>query len=154
MKINLDELLIATSESPRKRYTWSPKDPSYMGCRYMVNAMMPGTYIPPHRHNFDGGNELWYVLRGVIIPVLFSEDGKIIDTYNLSSDEKFPLIELPEKIFHTLLVLKKPSIILEISKGPYDPKTFKEIASWAPSEDSREAGAYLKELEKRVARKL
>lgn len=120
----------------------------------MINALLPRTYIPPHRHNEEGANELWFVLKGIVTPVLFLDDGEVIDAYNLSSEEECPLIEIPEETYHTLLVMDEPSVILEISKGPYNPETFKENAPWAPREDSATVKNYLTRLERQVREKL
>ena len=146
----LRKLFLKAEESPRKRHAWSPKEASYSGCRYMLNALIPNTYIQPHRHMTEGANELWFVLQGMITPIIFSENGELKNAYTISTQDKIPFIEIPEKTFHTLLVRGSPSVILEVSRGPYIPETYKEFASWAPSEGSENSQKYLADLERRA----
>src|SRR3972149_5975554 len=115
LMINLEEIFSRADKSPRKRHTLSPKSADYPGCRYMVNTLLPGTYIQPHRHNSLGNNEVWVVLSGVVTPIIFSNEGEIVNSYNVSSEEEVPLVEIPERTFHTLIVREVRSAILEVS---------------------------------------
>ena len=123
----------------RMRKTRVLKPESYSGVRPLLNAMFPGTYIRPHRHG-ERSDEYWLVLRGKIAPVYFTNRGNI-KNYQIvseSSEEVSPLIHLPEKEFHSLVVIDHPAVILEITQGPYNPKTYKEFAPWAPLESDVE----------------
>ena len=44
------------------------------------------------------------------------------------------MVEVPPMVWHTLYPLEQGSVTMEIIKGPYDEKLFKEFAPWAPSE--------------------
>ncbi len=147
---DLAELINLAEKSPRKRHTFSPKDANYPGCRYMINAILPGSYLQPHKHDGEGANELFIVLKGTVTSVFFSEAGEIAKAYDLNSNAETPLIEIPEKTFHTLLVRYMPSVILEVSRGPYVPERYKKFAPWAPAEDDERAREYLLSLEERA----
>jgi cupin fold WbuC family metalloprotein len=56
------------------------------------------------------------------------------------------LIDLEPDLWHGMIVLEADTVIFEVKRGPYDPATDKEFASWSPQEDSPEVAAYLTTL--------
>lgn len=146
----LDVLEEKARSSPRQRAAQALKPYDYTGVRPLLNAMLKGTYIQPHRHTFQGGDESWYVLRGAIAPFTFDEEGNITDKGVVSSGREIPFVHIPEGEFHTLVVVSDVATILEFTKGPYVESTYKEFAQWAPSEakdEEENAKAYLRNLE-------
>jgi len=142
-EINVKKLLETAEASLRQRATQSLKPGEYPGIRLLANALMPDTYIQPHKHNWEGGDEIWQVLEGEILPIEFDERGEIRKESKLIvSSQSNPIVIMGERTFHTLLV-RKPTVILEITKGPYNPATYKDFAEWAPAEDTPEVKEYL-----------
>ena len=74
----IDELLNQAIADPRKRKARALKPGDYTGVRPLLNAMLPGTYIQPHRHNLENADEYWFTLKGNIAAFSFREDGKIL----------------------------------------------------------------------------
>ena len=146
-KTVIDSLLEQAKTDPRQRKSKALKAAEYPGARLLLNAMLPGTYIQPHRHNLKGTDEHWLAVVGKIAAISFEDDGSLRHYEVVSSKENTPLVSLPEKEYHTLIVIDNPAVILEITKGPYNADTYKEFASWAPLEEDRErAGRYLDNL--------
>src|SRR3989344_3373480 len=124
----IDELLNQAIADPRKRKARALKPGDYTGVRPLLNAMLPGTYIQPHRHNLENADEYWFTLKGNIAAFSFREDGKIKDFKIASSSDSFPLVYIPKEEYHTLVVVDEPTVIMEITQGPYNPETYKEFA--------------------------
>lgn len=150
-EVDLDHLLELAKKSPRKRASLPLHDHKYGGTRFIFNALLPGTYVRPHKHELDNKNEIIMVYRGSVLPLEFSDEGEILPGYKeVKSSSEIPLVELSEKIYNTILI-KEPTVIAEIMKGPYVEETHKTFADWAPSEeDEIMAQRYLKELREKT----
>lgn len=115
----------------------------------MLNALQPGSYIPPHRHGSPPKAESIVVLKGAICYVGFSESG-VIDTVLFAGSEcPFLGIDIDANVYHTFFAIKPDTVLFEAKPGPYDEATDKQFAPWAPAEgsvDSREFLAKLEEL--------
>lgn len=78
-----DEFLDVTSrqakQSPRRRmnYNFHPshEDPFHR----LLNAMEPGTYVQPHKHENPDKFEIFLALRGRFVVFIFDELGNITD---------------------------------------------------------------------------
>lgn len=118
----------------------------------MVNAMEPGSYIPPHKHENPDKIEAFSILAGRAACLEFDDQGKIVKIHIL--DKKGPkyAVDIPPRTWHTFVSLKSGTALFEVIQGPYDPKTHKNTADWAPPED--EGQDYLKEIEKKIEKHL
>lgn len=111
----------------------------------MINAMLPGTYIQPHKHENPDKVELFSILRGRLAVFHFGEDGSVEDVIVLDAQGPNRVVDVPPRTYHTLIPLE-PCASLEIIQGPYDAATHKQFAPWAPAEDSPDAAPYLQRL--------
>ena len=149
IRIN-DDLLDITSakakntERKRMNFNFHPShdDPLHR----LLNAMEPGTYIQPHKHEDPDRFEIFLALRGRFVAIIFDEHGNITDHAILDSSEGNYGVEIPEKVYHTLLSLEPGSVAYEIKEGPYRPFTAKNFASWAPAEGNPEVKNYINNL--------
>jgi len=132
------------AERRRMNYNFHPdhEDPLHR----MLNAMEPGTYIQPHKHEDPDKFEIFLALRGRFVVIIFDENGNITDHAILDSQEGKYGVEIPEKVFHMLLSLEPGSVAYEIKEGPYRPFTAKNFASWAPAEGDPEVENYIQKL--------
>ncbi len=145
---DLRELVDKSRSSERKRAVHVIHLPDKIGYRIVVNSIQPDSYMRPHVHKIEGQNENWIILQGKIALILFDGDGKITESYILSSKHN-RMVDIPSGIYHTAVVLEEDSIMYEISDGPYDPDNYKEFVDWAPSEEQEvEAREYLKILKR------
>jgi len=111
----------------------------------MVNAMIPGTYIPPHKHENPDKVELFNIIVGRLAVLHFAEDGAVENVIVLDARGENRVVDVPPRTYHSLIPLE-PCAALEIIQGPYDAETHKQLAAWAPDENSPEAEAYLQQL--------
>lgn len=141
---DLDRLLAAARASQRRRAIFrlhQHEEP----VQRMVNAMLPGTYIPPHKHEDPDKVELFCILRGTIAVLHFDRDGAVQDVRVISTTGELKIVDIPPRTYHALLPLEA-SVALEIIEGPYDARTHKKFAPWAPREDDPRAADYLAQL--------
>ncbi len=122
------------SERLRKNYNFHDKlsDP----LQRMLNAMEPDTYVQPHKHEAPDKREMFIILKGKALVVTFNNTGEI-DEYTIldPTTENFG-VEIPPKIWHTIIILSKHTVLFEVKDGPYTPLNDKDFASWAPDEKS------------------
>jgi len=153
IKINddfLDKTSSIAKESPRMRmnYNFHPRleDP----ISRMLNAMEPGTYIHPHKHENPDKFEVFLALRGRFVVFIFDDSGNITDHAILDPREGKYGVEIPERTYHCLASLETGSVAYEIKEGPYTLLTSKSFAPWAPAEGDPAAKEYLDSLLKKV----
>jgi len=120
----------------------------------MLNAMQPGSYVQPHRHA-DSKAEGFVVLRGSVGFVEMDDNGQVDDAGLVLISRESGNIGLDCRggTWHTFFALEPDTVIFEIKSGPFDAKTDKQFAEWAPAENTTEALVYLAELEDRIRRR-
>ena len=142
----LDEAVQESRKSPRGRIIAplhrSLSDPLHR----MLNAMQPGSYVRPHRHLDPPKAEAWIVLQGAVLFVTFFEDGGIRDHLVLEANSETFGVDLVPGHYHTLVALKPDTIIYEVKTGPFEEKTDKSFAPWAPEEGTAGVQTYLSNL--------
>jgi cupin fold WbuC family metalloprotein len=142
----IDKPSVEAKASPRLRmnYNFHPRheDPLHR----MLNAMEPGTYIQPHKHENPDKFEVFLALRGRFVVFTFDNNGNIVEHAILDARQGKYGVEIPEKTYHTLLSLEEGSVAYEIKEGPYTVTTAKNFAPWAPAEGSPEVADYLNSL--------
>ncbi|MCK9270014.1 MAG: WbuC family cupin fold metalloprotein [Bacteroidales bacterium] len=145
-----DEFLDVTSrqakQSPRRRmnYNFHPshEDPFHR----LLNAMEPGTYVQPHKHENPDKFEIFLALRGRFVVFIFDELGNITDHIILDAREGNYGVEIAERTYHTLVSLEPHSVAYEVKAGPYTSTTSKNFAPWAPAEGDEAVPGYLEKL--------
>ena len=131
----LDALFAQAKDNPRKRQNLdlrtSPADTS----QRMLNALLPGTVVPIHRH-LDT-SETMVCLKGSLDEIFYEElpstdtdspsrEFKEIARIHLSPSTGNYGIQIPQGVWHTVQILE-PSVILETKDGAYHPATSAEL---------------------------
>jgi len=114
----------------------------------MLNAVQPGSYVRPHRHQRAGKAEAIVVLRGAIHFVAFREDGSLDRHFTLAAGSPDVGVDIEPAVYHTFFALQADTVVFEVKPGPYDAALDKEFAPWAPEEGSPAAADYLAGLHK------
>jgi len=154
MKLITQQLLNKTSqkarESERKRQNYNFHEQEADLMQRMLNALEPGTYVRPHKHENPDKREVFIVLRGKLAFIIFDDKGKI-KTINIlkANGDEFG-IEIEARVWHTMVSLEKGTVIYEIKDGPYNPENDKNFAEWSPKEFSDKAQKYLENLKKQI----
>ena len=133
----LDNLLAQAAESPRLRMNLDLRTSESDGSQRMLNALLPGTVLPIHRHTKT--TETLVLLRGRMEEIFYEEgtvsawDGdsrcKDLCRRKVLRETSRVLLEaggdvqglsIPVGQWHTVNVLE-PTVILECKDGKYEP---------------------------------
>ena len=127
----LDALLASAAESPRLRMNHDLRNSAADTSQRMLNALMPGTVVPVHRH--EDTAETVVCLRGRLWEVIYEEvpapagasaeasAGPVfreVSRHLLCPAEGLHGMQVPVGAWHTIEVLE-PSIIFEAKDGAY-----------------------------------
>jgi cupin fold WbuC family metalloprotein len=127
-------------------------------CQRVLIAMQTDSYIQPHRHSLDPKEETLVALLGLFALVTFCDEGRVAEVVRFGSDkfgggERIALgVTIPPCVWHTVIALQPGSVLLEVKAGPFDPGLAKELANWAPTEQSPESAEFVKALRELVDR--
>ena len=148
MEINkelLDNLFEQANENPRLRQNLDLRTSSADTSQRMLNALLPGTVVPIHRH--PNSTENVVLLCGKLVEVIYEEVNPFLsplkkedastfdrgmDTMNVTNGRRFREVErihldlaggnygcvIPQGAWHTVEVLE-PSVIYEAKDGKY-----------------------------------
>ena len=133
----ISELLDKAEVNPRLRMNFDLRTSPDDGGQRMLNALMPGTVVPIHRHPMS--NESVICLSGKLVEVIYEEEDITkdfppmgMDAQDVPSDKRFkesvryvldPSVGnfgcvVPAGAWHTVEVLE-PSVIFEAKDGKY-----------------------------------
>ena len=133
----ISELLDKAEVNPRLRMNFDLRTSPDDGGQRMLNALMPGTVVPIHRHPMS--NESVICLSGKLVAVIYEEEDITkdfppmgMDAQDVPSDKRFkesvryvldPSVGnfgcvVPAGAWHTVEVLE-PSVIFEAKDGKY-----------------------------------
>ena len=119
----LNELLAKSEESPRLRMNYDLRTSSADTSQRMLNALLPGTEVPIHRHEETA--ETVVCLSGRLEEMIYKkkEDGTFqeVSRHLLCPAEGCYGIQIPAGAWHTILVLE-PSVIFEAKDGAFVPR--------------------------------
>ena len=119
MEINkdlLDNLFEQAKENPRLRQNLDLRTSSADTSQRMLNALLPGTVVPIHRH--PQSTESVFLLCGKIVEVICDENGNEIERIHLDPSVGNYGCVVPQGAWHTVEVLE-PSVIYEAKDGKY-----------------------------------
>lgn len=138
--------LEASRKSSRKRMILPIHRTQAAEVQRLINFLQPGSYIRAHKHPMSYASESIILLQGSIRFFTFDENGEILTDNRLSSTPIPDVIDIEPDTWHSFLVLDPDTMIFECKKGPYNAKTDKEFASWAPEEGDDNATEFMKNL--------
>lgn len=119
MKIDtnlLESLLEQAAGNPRLRANYDLRTSPEDGGQRMLNALLPRTVVPVHRHPMS--NESVILLCGKLVEVLFDDNGNEAERIVLDSSVGNFGCVVPADVWHTVEVLE-PSVIYEAKDGAY-----------------------------------
>ena len=122
----LDSLLAQATVSPRMRQNYDLRNSSADTSQQMLNALLPGTVVPIHRHEVTA--ETVVCLRGKLEEIIYEEVQEAtgergfreVSRQLLCSAEGLCGMQIPAGAWHTINVIE-PSIIFEVKDGTYVP---------------------------------
>lgn len=109
------QLLEQAKDNPRLRQALDLRTTSDDQSQRLLNALIPGTLVPIHRHPTT--TETAVILYGHIDEIYYDNEGHEIERHSLRVGDG---LQIPVGQFHTVEV-HEPSILLEIKDGAYAP---------------------------------
>lgn len=150
MKIFDEQLLSRLSAeavlAPRRRKNLNIHPSDDFCCHRLFNAIEPGSYIRPHRHQDTSKDETFVIISGRLGVLMFDDDGTVVESAVLSAHGSVRAVDIPHGRFHSAVALETGTIFFESKAGPYLPLAMDEIAPWSPAEGTPESLEYLKTL--------
>ena len=159
MEINKDflgKLFEQAVVNPRLRQNFDLRTSANDNSQRMLNALLPGTVVPIHRH--PQSTENVFLLCGKIVEVICDENGNEIKRIHLDPTIGNYGCVVPQGAWHTVEVLE-PSVIYEAKDGKYgedgsetldDYKAKKEAAEAADNSASGTFSNSLGDLKKNI----
>lgn len=146
----LSDLFDKAVINPRLRQNFDLRNPDDNGQR-ILNALMPGTIVPIHRH--PQSNETVIILCGKVIEIIYDDNGNEIERVHLDpSLGNFGCV-VPTGAWHSVEVLE-PSVIFEAKDGKYGQDGSETLADYedkaktpTPSTFSNSLGDLKKNIE-------
>lgn len=114
----LDKVIAKAQENPRLRMNMDLRNSEKDGSQRMLNALLPGTIIPIHRHR--NSSETTVILRGKLFMVFYNDLGAQTERYLLDPALGNYGVQIPAGQWHSVEVIE-PSVILESKDGAYAP---------------------------------
>ena len=115
-KTLISELFDKAVVSDRKRMNYDLRTSPNDGSQRMLNALLPGSIVPMHRH--PRSNETVLLLCGNLVEVIYDAEGNETERIHLDpSVGNFGCV-VPAGAWHTVEVLE-PSVIYEAKDGKY-----------------------------------
>ena len=112
----INDLFDKAVVSDRKRMNYDLRTSSNDGSQRMLNALLPGSIVPIHRHPYSNENVL--LLCGKLVEVIYDSEGNETERIHLDpSVGNFGCV-VPAGSWHTVEVLE-PSVIYEAKDGKY-----------------------------------
>jgi cupin fold WbuC family metalloprotein len=146
----LDNLSKEAQKSTRLRKNLNFHEELSDTLQRLLNAMEPGTYVRPHKHEDPDKREIFIALRGRIAVIIFDDKGIIQEDIVLNPKKGIYAIEIPAGAWHTVISLEPNSVVFEVKDGPYEPISDKNFAPWAPPEGNAESEKYIETILKSV----
>lgn len=144
-KHTFDALLSKAEQSERRRANLNVHGSYEDVVQRLFIAMMPDSYVRPHRHVQAHKWEFFMVLEGELTLIFFDDDSSVTKRVVLNANGDCKGIEIPPNVWHAT-VCEAPVVFMEVKQGPYEVTGDKGFAEWAPCEGSLDVPAFLQRL--------
>jgi cupin fold WbuC family metalloprotein len=138
----LNDLSAQAAASPRKRANYNLHQSLEDPVQRLCIAIEPGTYIRPHRHASPETGEVFLLLRGSAVVLLFDDAGRVTERVQLTAGGPVFAVEIPSKAWHAIASLGSGTVFFEVKHGPYAAPKGIHVAAWAPEEGKPEAAMF------------
>lgn len=105
-------------------------------------AMLPNSYVRPHRHIQAHKWEFFMVVEGSVDLLFFDDKALLTKRVTLAAGSHCVGVEIPPNVWHAT-VCYEPVVFMEVKQGPYEVTGDKGFADWAPAEGEESVGHFL-----------
>lgn len=110
----------------------------------LVSVLEPDSYVRPHKHENPDKVEVFLILRGTLLLVVFADDGRIVEHVVLKAGQSPWGAEVPPGTWHMTMALEPATALYEVVEGPWQDHSHKKYPDWAPPEEDKSAAqAYM-----------
>jgi len=102
----------------------------------LLIAAQPDTYVRPHQHTRQW--EMLILQSGCADILIYDETGRVRERHTL--DANAPIVEIAVSEWHSCLIRRPDTVVMEIKPGPFRPN---EFAAWAPEEGNDRTREFL-----------
>ncbi len=141
----IEQLNVEARQAQRLRKNFNYHESFDDPINRMLNAVEPGSYVRPHKHENPDKREVFLLLQGKMAVVFFDDEGNITEHVVLDNKKNFG-VEIPPSVWHTIIALEPGTVVYEIKDGPYVPADDKNFAPWAPKEGDAKCSGYFQNL--------
>lgn len=119
----IEDLWKQAAESPRLRQNFDLRTSNADTSQRMLNALLPGTEVPIHRH--EDTSETVVCLCGRLEEIIYEEQpdgtfGEVSRELLCPAEGRYGM-QIPAGAWHTIRVIE-PSVIFEAKDGAYRPR--------------------------------
>ncbi len=140
----LEKLFDQARHNPRLRQNFDLRTSADDNSQRMLNALLPGTDVPIHRH--PQSTETVMVLYGKLVEVIYDDGGREVARISLDPQAGKYGCVVPKGAWHTVEVLE-PSVIFEAKDGGYG---VDGSEAWSGGKDKTDFSNCLGDLKKNV----
>ena len=115
----LDTVSEQAKASPRLRMNYNFHQSLDEKCHRFLNAVEPGTEVPIHKHPTK--DETFVLLRGRVRVNTYNDDGTVIESVILCSEEGLFGVDISKGVWHNVESLESGSVFFECKEGPFVP---------------------------------
>ncbi len=112
----IDRLFGQAAANPRLRMNYDLRDSAEDGSQRMLNALLPGTQLPIHRHTKS--SESVVVICGSMDEIFYDASGNETERIHLCPSQGIFGCQIPKGVWHCVKVFE-PTLIIEAKDGRY-----------------------------------
>ena len=112
----IKQLFDQAAVNPRLRMNYDLRTSSEDGSQRMLNALLPGTRVPRHRHPYS--SESVVVIRGAMDEILYDDSGEEAERIHLGPALGNYGCQIPAGVWHSVEVFE-PTVIFEAKDGRF-----------------------------------
>lgn len=133
--VQLEYLFLEAELSSRKRHHLNLHSSFDDKIQRLYIAMLKGSYVEPHYHEFQHQWEMFTILQGVVKLKLYNLDGTVRESLLLGEGYNVHSMELQSNEIHSVECISERALIFEIKEGPFVPELAKQfpagnLANW------------------------
>ena len=112
----IKQLFDQAAVNPRLRMNFDLRTSPEDGSQRMLNALLPGTRVPRHRHPYS--SESVVAIRGAMDEILYDDSGKETERIHLEPTLGNYGCQIPAGVWHSVEVFE-PTLIFEAKDGRF-----------------------------------
>ena len=112
----IKQLFDQAAVNPRLRMNFDLRTSPEDGSQRMLNALLPGTRVPRHRHPYS--SESVVAIRGAMDEILYDDSGKETERIHLEPTLGNYGCQIPAGVWHSVEVFE-PTMIFEAKDGRF-----------------------------------